>query len=162
MSFPFDAAFGHWLAGFIDGEGCFRLQRHPHNGTWHATFSLKQRDDDAALLESIAERTGIGRVKADTHRSGNSAPCAVWMVQSKAEAARLCLLIDRYPLRSRKAADYALWREAVSLIATRRRGSGWDRIADLHQRLTEGRVYAEGGDAPCLATPECSTETPLF
>jgi LAGLIDADG DNA endonuclease family protein len=153
---------GDWLAGFIDGEGCFRLQRHPHNGTWHASFTLKQRDDDTALLEAIARETGIGRVKLDRHRSGNSAPCAVWKVESKRDTAALCRLLDEHPLRSRKARDYTLWRSAVVRIATRRRASGWEDIAELADDLTTGRAYREGGDAPCPSITASSTATALW
>src|SRR4051812_25416446 len=58
--------FGHWLAGFIDGEGCFRLHtlydsRYAY--TYYACyFALDLRDDDTAVLEECVKRTGLGRV----------------------------------------------------------------------------------------------------
>jgi hypothetical protein len=143
-------AFGHWLAGFIDGEGCFRIQcglagrRFPY---YTCQFSLKQRDDDGGLLREIVERTGIGRVRGDGTRSGNSKPCLRWCVESKADTAALVALLDRYPLRSRKRHDYAIWREAVIYRASDPRGNrwhgsrNWEPMADFKRRIEEARAY---------------------
>lgn len=120
-----DREFGHWLAGFIAGEGCFRVHKEK-GGTYYAChFTLKLRDDDRPILDEIAERTGIGFVKADVVRSGNSKPCATWTVQSKAECVKLVALLDQFPIRARKRRDYAVWREAVAYWVAQRKGSRW-------------------------------------
>lgn len=149
-----DDAFGHWLAGFIDGEGCFRIQcglSHRRFPSYVCTFSLKQRDDDASLLAAIAERTGIGGIREDRARPGGSKPCVIWRVESKADTMGLVRLLDRYPLRSRKRRDYAIWREAVLYRARDRRGNrwhgqrDWQPMAEFKRRIEEARAYVGRG-----------------
>lgn len=149
-----DASFGHWLAGFIDGEGCFRIKRgvagrrHPY---YVPEFTLKQRDDDASLIASIIERTGIGHLDEDRQRTGNSNPCVRWTVHTMQDTPLLCALLDEYPLRSRKARDYAIWREAVIFKASQPRGNRWRGprdmapMEDFKRQIEGGRVYAGRG-----------------
>lgn len=119
-----DREFGHWLAGFIAGEGCFRVHKEKGGGYYACHFTLKLRDDERPILEEIVARTGIGHLKPDLVR-GNSNPCLVWVVQSKAECVKLVALLDQFPIRARKAKDYAIWREAVAHWITSRKGSRW-------------------------------------
>ena len=119
-----DGEFGHWLAGFIAGEGCFRVHKEKGGGYYACHFTLKLRDDERPILEEIVERTGIGHLKADLVR-GNSRPCLVWVVQSKAECVKLVDLLDRFPIRARKRLDYAVWREAVAHWVAAPRGNRW-------------------------------------
>jgi hypothetical protein len=145
-----EADYGNWLAGLIDGEGCFRVHKEKGGGYYACHFTLKLRDDDRAMLEEIVVMTGIGHVKADASRSGNSKPCAVWTVHSKDACARLVTLLDRFPLRSRKARDYEVWRRAVAVWLSMRRGhrwSGprdWTPLIDLKLELEQAREYREG------------------
>jgi hypothetical protein len=44
------------------------------------------------------------------------------------------------PLRAKKAADYALWREAVMVYLEH--GGYHPRLLELRQQLMAGRVYA--------------------
>ncbi len=153
-------AFGHWLAGFIDGEGCFRVQKGRANGTslyYTCQFSLKQRADDDGLLAQIVERTGIGRIREDGSRSGNSKPCVRWCVESKADTQALVELLDRFPLRSRKRQDYEIWREAVLFRASQQRGNrwhgprDWNAMETFKRRIEEAREYREEV-MPCRGT----------
>jgi hypothetical protein len=148
-----DPPTGYWLAGLIDGEGCFRIHSQRCGDYYAPTFSLKLRDDDAPILHEIVARTGIGRVRLDRSRSGNSRPCAVWRVDSRATTEALAALLDRYPLRTRKARDYAVWRRAIDVRAGMVRGNrwhgprDWTPLIDLKRELEQAREYAlpEGG-----------------
>jgi hypothetical protein len=142
-----DDATGYWLAGFIDGEGCFRIHKQKR-GEWYApTFSLKLRDDDLLTLFDLAVDLGIGCVARDTSRNGNSRPCAVWRVQSRADCLALAEILDRYPLRSRKARDYAVWRRALDVAGALPRGNrwhgpkDWTPLIDLKRELEQAREY---------------------
>jgi hypothetical protein len=129
-----DTEFGHWLAGFIDGEGCFRVHREKGGGYYACHFTLKLRDDDRAILEDIVARTGIGHLKPDLVR-GSSKPAVVWVVQSKAECVRLVALLDRFPLRAKKRRDYEIWRQAVAHWVTAPRGNRWHGPRDWTQMI---------------------------
>jgi hypothetical protein len=57
-------------------------------------------------------------------------------------------LLDRYPLRAKKARDYEVWREGVLLWTTHvadgkaARAGLWQEMAALSLRLRETRRYA--------------------
>lgn len=142
-----DREFGHWLAGFIAGEGCFRVHKEKGGGYYACHFTLKLRDDERPILEEIVRRTGIGHLKPDLVR-GNSNPCLIWVVQSKAECAKLVALLDHFPLRARKAQDYAIWREAVGYWIAMPRGNrwhgprDWSRMIEFKSAIEDARAYA--------------------
>ena len=121
--FPVDDSFGNWLAGFIAGEGCFRIASQKQ-GNWYApSFHLKLRDDDKAILDECARRVG-GRVyRMPAYKTSN--PGARWCCQSRADCIALASVLDNYPLRNRKAAEYVVWREALDIYGKMERGNRW-------------------------------------
>ena len=142
-----DTSFGHWLSGLIDGEGCFRVHKGKRGAYYATHFALKLRDDDTPVLREIWGQTGFGVLKPDRTRSGNSNPCMAWVIQSKADCLRLVELLDKYPLRSRKARDYVLWREAVEVWVSMNRGNRWHGPRDwspmirLKEAIEDARSY---------------------
>lgn len=152
-----DDVFGYWLAGFLDGEASFNIDRRPPSAhdpyeRFSCRLALVLRVDDRQIVEEIHARTGLGLVaeKAAQPRGHSmSAPQIGWHVRSKMDCVALVALLDRYPLRSKKAADYRVWRQAVLAWAEmenrlRRPGKGWARIdwepiARLRDELHAGR-----------------------
>lgn len=126
---------GHWLAGLTDGEGCFYI------GQNLCSFTIKLRDDDAQLIEDVREQLGgIGRVSHTRNDGGTRRPQVRWDVNRKAELVWLTRLFDAFPLRSKKARDYAIWREAVIDWAC---GAPPSALAEPRDRLRETRAYRE-------------------
>jgi hypothetical protein len=146
-----DDAFGHWLAGFMDGEGSFGIAGGNTRGSYHCTACVKLRGDDRAILEEIVERTGIGSVRYQPNTQ-RTHPQYAWLVHNRAGCLALIELLDRYPLRAKKARDYAIWREAVidwSAPRARRSGRDWGRMAALKVALEAGRKFdADEVDVP--------------
>lgn len=153
-----DPAFGHWLAGFIDGEGCFSFSCSMYKGERRdrPRFALFLREDDAAIVEEIHTAVGCGvvRWKAAQRRLSYSwgRPQMGWIVDSREGLRRLIAVLDQFPLRSKKASDYAIWREAVMLWINSeqryregRRGREthkcWAQITAIRERLMEARAY---------------------
>jgi DNA modification methylase len=142
-----DAGFAYWLAGFIDGEGCFAIKGHSR-GTYAPSFRVKLRADDRGILDGIRRTLGIGTV-AEHAGSGGSERQASWTVGDRAGCQRLVDLLDKYPLRAKKRNDYLHWREAVCEWTERPRGNRWDgpsdqtRMSALRDALMEGRRYTE-------------------
>lgn len=113
--------FGMWLSGFVDGEGCFQINRRKHRlapcgFAWVLVFSLGLRADDVGILYEVQRFWNTGRVSIEhPHLTGYRAnPSAVYRVGSlKAHQEVVIPHFLRYPLRAKKARDFVVWREAV-------------------------------------------------
>lgn len=119
--------FGYWLAGFVDGEGCFRIHSAPRRQAqpWYAChFQVKLRDDDTAILNECVDRTGIGKViRMAGHKT--SKPQAMWVAWSLADCEEVVELFTRFPLRAKKRLDFEIWIRAVAVIRDTPRGNRW-------------------------------------
>ena len=126
--FPVDVdrvAFGHWISGFTDGEGCFRLgfHRHRKDRTFvrpMARFAIEVRFDDRAILEEIRSYWRCGQIYlGQRNRSHNMS--AVLSVVRIAEMARIIVPhFLTYPLRAKKQRDFEIWRLGVEMVASRK------------------------------------------
>jgi hypothetical protein len=131
-----DSAFGNWLAGFIDGEGCFTIRHSKRVGSVGCSFILSVRFDDAEIIEEIHRRTDIGRVRVRDRTGGpglNGKPQVLWAVNSVPDCLRLAALLDEHPLRAKKRRDYAIWRLALAEDAARYIGYGKRRRLPGHE-----------------------------
>lgn len=106
-----DDAFGYWLAGFIDGEGCFVIQKNG-NGARYCAFRLALHHRDKPILETIAVQTSLGKVWSK-HSPSQHSPSAMWTVTRKAQCLDLVDLLEHYPLRAIKRNDFIIWAKAV-------------------------------------------------
>lgn len=127
--FPADVdrdAFGHWLSGFTDGEGCFYLgRRHDRKriargiitDSPFAHFCIGLRLDDMAILGRIQAFFGVGWLNSGPVYRGKSKPHAEFRVIRTKELIRVVIPhFERYPLRAKKARDFAVWKQAVELL----------------------------------------------
>lgn len=139
--------FFDWLAGFIDGEGCFVLRRT--GPRIYPQLTIEVRIDDSEILYEIVNRTGCGAVTFRTRPRGN--PQARWMVSNLPEAVQMVGILDAHPLRAKKRRDYDLWREVVLAKNQAERGQE-DRpyLLGLQERLNEGRKCDLGRDVGLL------------
>lgn len=154
-----DPGFAHWFAGFIDGEGCFYIRSHqPTRVGYGCLLRLQLRDDDRAILDEIRDILGVGTTGVVSVQAGESG-MAYWVATSRRDCAALVCLFDRYPLRAKKARDYAIWREAVQewCRLNPHRGPGgtndWSRMAALRETLMGSRRY-NATQAPPPVVPE--------
>ena len=145
--------FNHWLAGLLDGEGCFFAQVYPQDdGRMPVTLrcEVTLRQDDRPLLEEIQRTVGAGTIYDRGGRQDLWAPTSTWRVSGR-ECAKLLDRLDTAPLRSKKRHDYALWRQVVVLYGQTKQGGPAARqhnheiikqIELLCTQLREVRTYA--------------------
>jgi hypothetical protein len=139
---PVDDAFGNWLAGFIDGEGSFGIGGGGRRRGYYCTFSLKLRGDDRDILDTIAERTGLGNVRFQPNRM-RTHPQWAWLVHSKADCWSLVALLLEFPLRAKKYRDFAIWSGAVEAWnGMHGNGLDWSEMAARKAWLESGRRYS--------------------
>jgi hypothetical protein len=141
--FPSDIdrdAFGHWLSGFVDGEGCFQLRysrvvsgnRKDVYKAPSAGFYIKLRADDTTTLLLIQRYWQAGTLKRQANgssRSPNPSSClAIHRIGILAGV--LVPHFERYPLRSKKSRDFAIWKQAVAI---------WDEVAKRENQFRPRR-----------------------
>lgn len=115
-----DSAYelGNRLACLADGEGHFSIEKRPSRRkgggyVYQCAFIVQARDDDAEWLELFQKRTGLGkvyRVAARPTLGRRNNPKARWSVHRKGDCRELVRIFDRFPLWSRKAVEYEVWR----------------------------------------------------
>lgn len=147
--------FEAWLAGFIAGEGCFRVQAHKGGKYYACAFTIHLRQDDAPILEACREKIG-GRIAFGEGRTSKlgiiSAPDVRWIVETIDGCLSLARILDKVPLFAKKAADYALWRRALHLWSTTPKGSRWHGPRDvtemkfIHEQLQKVKRWDHGVD----------------
>ena len=177
--FPADVdreAFGHYLSGFVDGEGCFSL--HVEEGGRRrpkAQFMIVLRADDSPILHQIQAFWGCGHFSLHENRGGvGKALQGRYRVHAWAHLAGVLVPhFDRFVLRAKKRRDYAVWREAVLLghaVSQRPfrheghkggRSSRWlppefARFVTLHDALRQVRRF----ESSVIETPAQQPEPP--
>lgn len=132
-----DPFWSSWLAGFIDGEGCFEISqaRYP-------TFKLGLRDDDYHILQEIIDVTGLGtlmKYKTNSGKTRKSNPAARWNVVALDDCLCLVALLEKYPLRAKKRKEFKVWAKVVrkrarsTLLYAQYGNQSWVKVYD--QRL---------------------------
>jgi hypothetical protein len=145
-----------WLAGFIDGEGSLGISRAPNGNCW-PTLQVTQRDDDRQLMLAIADALGgatqVIAARVGSGRDGDN-PCLHVKVSSKASLMGAVAYLDAYPLRTKKAAEYVVWRGAV--ITYVNHGGRSPMLVEAKDQLESLRVYKEA------TMPERESGTDIF
>jgi hypothetical protein len=122
-------ADGHWLAGIIDGEGCFTM-RHPvkQHSAWDPLFTISLRSDDEFMIDEIIRILGITNVHKhmDFQQSklakGLTANPAVKLTIYDVHTllAQLIAPLKIFPLRSKKKTELLVFELAVNVIVAKR------------------------------------------
>ena len=121
--------FGWWLSGFTDAEGTFSITRYqgkarkdgarcPSGYTFE--FSIQVRNDDLGILEQIKDYLKVGGLLFASREKArqNGMPTAKDQVSFKVRdfASIIDTVIphfDKFPLLSKKAKDYQIFKEAA-------------------------------------------------
>lgn len=115
---------GDYIAGFVDGEGCFYLTyrsetRYERSGKpkyfrWTPYFAINIREDDREILEKIKNTLGCGNIYILNRKKGEK--MAHYIIQNIDELyTKILPFFKNYPLRAKKKHDFKLWAEALNI-----------------------------------------------
>jgi len=106
-----------WLAGFIDGEGCFLIDIRNSNAykvgcQVTLVFQISQHLRDLELMNSIVEYLETGRL---IHRKSH--PLVVYEVTKFSEIEeKIIPFLEKYPLQGVKRLEFEDWCKAAAII----------------------------------------------
>jgi LAGLIDADG endonuclease len=117
-------AFGHWLSGFVDGEGHFclyhlRHKKYRHGSYMTAHFDMAVRDDDSDIIGEIREFWNAGTCCFPKPRPGCKENGKIRFSVSRVSDLVNTVIphFEKYPLRAKKRRDFLVWKQGVQILA---------------------------------------------
>ena len=129
---------GHWVAGFVDGEGSFNIpirRAHDRGMPWRIGLSFNVSQVGRAAPALLGDVLGCGTVR------GRSDGVFYYEVTTPtALEERVFPFFERFPLRTAKAGDLAIFRRVTSLVRSGRHltPSGFEEILTLRAPMNRG------------------------
>lgn len=114
-----------WFTGLCDGEASFTHDPRFERSSISPRISIQmQRDDE--MLREVHKVLGVGTFCATPIRNKRKEgtpfePRGIWCAASAADCLAMCRFFERYPLRSKKRAEFEVWKRLVHAYSTRKR-----------------------------------------
>lgn len=140
-----------WFTGIVDGEGSFIVftracTARPQYDEFRLGLRVMVRADDAAMIETIQDLTGVGRISRHPAR-GNGGPTIAWCCEKVSDLAEVLVpIFDTIPLHSKKRHEYAIWRPLVArrYIDTMGGRSNRKGVAEKYRAAFQDGIQAIG------------------
>ena len=131
-----------YLAGFIDGEGCFSVTIHPHpNSKWgwliDPDFTINQHKKSLEFLERIQKYFGCGKIYEKSPNKSNVLTYTIYSRRSIYE--KIVPFIDAHPLISHKRYDYEKFRIIIEALNNKKHHTldGFQEIVKIAFSMNE-------------------------
>lgn len=136
---------GDYVAGFIDGEGCFVIVISSHKTKKlrrdaRVSFQIEVRDDDSEVIKNIQETLGCGHIYHLSYERYGWKPHVKLMVSRINDlTTKIIPFFTRYPLRAKKRHSFKLFCQAVSVIEAKRHltQEGIDELLQIRSRMNK-------------------------
>jgi LAGLIDADG DNA endonuclease family protein len=136
---------GDYIAGFVDGEGCFYLTYRseikysrvgqPKYYRWLPYFAIMLRSDDVEILYKIRATLACGNVYYSRNKSLTS-----FNVQNINDLyGKILPFFEKFELRAKKRLDFELWKQALIILYGQRNHRGQLDLA-INTRLEAIRM----------------------
>lgn len=148
----------HYVAGFIDGEGCFSVSIGKHKTLKRGLeirpeFDIELRADDKNILERILITIGCGKIYDQSYERYGWFPHAKYKITSTKDMVNyLFPFLNKYPLQAKKAEVYRYFKEVVTMYTKKEHltDKGLDKIIKMREKIRKigkkARTYS--GDKP--------------
>jgi hypothetical protein len=115
--------WAYWFTGLCDGEATFTSAAQWSRGHIHPRFAIIMQQDDK-LLRKVESMFGFGSLCANQPScvrkdGGHFGPRLAWSVDKRSDLQFLCEFFTKYPLRSKKQAEFELWRRFVAAYCSK-------------------------------------------
>lgn len=131
----------NWLAGFLDGEGCFYSA---YSGAPHriqVLLSVTQRLDSRSALEMLHRRHGgFLYFDADRRYAANRRAQVRWTVSNHTAVGVRDALNEGIGLQTKKAAEFEVWSKALDAKIA---GATKEQMMEYKQKLSDMKKYTE-------------------
>lgn len=118
---------GDYIAGFVDGEGCFYLtyrsetkRKRPGNPIyyrWLPYFAMTMREDDVEILREIKNTLCCGNIYFLRNKAIRKGMQAYFGVQHIDDLYKKVMpFFKTYELRAKKRHDFDLWCKALDIL----------------------------------------------
>lgn len=130
----------YFVTGFTDGEWCFYIslnRRISNKSDWNVLhgFSILINEKDGYLLQEIKLFFGVGNIRRVSNNK------LEYRVSSVKDLINLIIPhFDKYPLLTKKQADFILFKSAIYLISQRKHltKSGIDKLVSIKASMNRG------------------------
>ena len=113
---------GDYIAGFVDGEGCFALKfrrdikynrkNKPEYFYWDIEFAILLRADDKEILTSVRDTLDCGKVGRPDKRG-----MVRYAVNDTHDLLyKIVPFFEKHQLYAKKKFDFELWKEALGIL----------------------------------------------
>ena len=135
-----------YIVGLTDGEGCFYVETRRPQG-FHKTFRvemhffIKLREDDKYLLEQVKEFFTCGGIYYQKEYRVNQRNCYRFGITAQNDLhKKLIPFFDKYPLQSKKAKNYLLFRQIAKMVKNgdHKTLEGFETIQQLKSQMNKG------------------------
>ena len=130
-----------WIAGFVDGEGCFHVGINPHADMKAGfqvlpEFTVVQHKRDAQVLHALKAYFGCGVVRT------NHGDRMAYRVRSHDHLLRRIVpFFEKHPLRTKKHVDFLKFRDVLLLMEKGEHldGDGLEKVRRIAAAMNRGQ-----------------------
>ena len=135
---------GEYIAGLVDGEGCFYVNIHYFRKYPKASpqtqihFYIKLREDDVVILEQVKRFFGFGHIYFQNEKRSNHSTCYRYEISNRDELKKVLKFFDKHSLHSpKKIKDLERIRKMLKIIDSGEhlKVRGISRISKLKLRM---------------------------
>jgi len=134
-----------YIAGFVDGEGCFCVSVSKHKTLKRRLevrpqFEIELRDDDEMILKMIGKAIGCGNIYHLNYDKYGWRPHVKYKVTAIDDLFKIVVpFFRKYPLRAKKAKTFSIWSRVVEMVYKKEhlKYGGFERIIKLRDKIRE-------------------------